>query len=85
MKGDILITEKIVLENTDYGKIKCCLRNLMNERNISIYQLSRLADIKYDIIERYYYNRVVRYDMHVLARICYSLDCEVNDILSYVK
>ena len=85
MKGALLITEKIVLWDTDVGYIKCRLKKLMKKKNINIYQLSRLADIKYDVLKRYCNGDIIKYDAHVLARLCYSLECEINDLLQYER
>ena len=85
MRGGILITESIILWDTEYGKIKCILKKVMKQKNINIYQLSRLADIKYDVLKRYINNQIIKYDMRVLSRICYSLNCDIGDILKYEK
>lgn len=85
MRGGILITESIILWDTEYGKIKCILKRVMKQKNINIYQLSRLADIKYDVLKRYINNQIIKYDMRVLSRICYSLNCDIGDILKYEK
>ncbi len=78
-----MITEKFILERTRYGRINCLLKDLLLDRKISIYQLSRMADIKYEIIERYCSNCVMRYDTSILSRLCYTLDCQVGDIIEY--
>ena len=80
-----MITDKIILWNTDYGLIDCNLKNILDSRGLSIYVLSRLSGIKYDVLKRYYDNELMKYDGSVLARICYSLDCEISDLLQYKK
>ena len=85
MKGALVITENIILWDTEYGRIKCTLKKLMKSKNINIYQLSRISDIKYDVLKRYVNNTIVKYDMRVLSRICYSLNCEVSDLLKYER
>ena len=84
-KGAFLITDKIILWNTDYGLIDCNLKNILDSRGLSIYMLSRLSGIKYDVLKRYYDNELMKYDGSVLARICYSLNCEISDLLQYKK
>lgn len=39
----------------------------------------------YDLVNRYYNNKVIRIDLDIIARMCYALNCEVNDILKYKK
>ena len=80
-----MITDNIILWNTDYGLIECNLRELLEIRQMSIYMLSRLSGIKFDVLKRYYDNALIKYDSNVLAKICYSLDCEVSDLLQYKK
>ncbi len=83
MKGDKLITSKIILWDTDIGEVKCYLKEIMKDRNITISQLSRLTNIRYEVIDNYYYNRNIRYDSVVLAKLCYSLNCSIDDLLKY--
>ncbi len=83
MKGEIVLTNHFILEDTRYGHINCYLKEIMSIKKISIYQLARLSDTKYEIIERYYDNKVFRYDANVLCRLCYALDCNLTDIIRY--
>lgn len=53
--------------------------------NISRYELAKRTGIRYQIIDNYYKNRVVRYDGYVLERICTALDCDISDIIEYRK
>ena len=39
--------------------------------------------INYDLVNRYYNNRVIRVDIDIIARMCYVLDCDITDILKY--
>ncbi len=80
-----MITENIILWNTKYGSINCNLKQIMLTKKISIYQLSRISDIKYEVIKRYYDDNVLRYDGNILAKLCYSLDCKIEEILQYNK
>lgn len=58
----------------------------MIERNISIYQMSKLASLKYSTVKSYYMNSpITRIDLDVIAKMCYVLDCKVSDILEYVS
>jgi len=55
----------------------------MDEKNISIYNLSKLTGLKYDVIFRYYTNQIIKYDSFVLAKFCYALNCSISDLLKY--
>ena len=59
------------------------LEKIMNDNNYSIYQISKLTGLKYDVIERYYHNRITKYDSMVLAKLCYVLNCSISDLLKY--
>lgn len=42
-----------------------------------------MVALSYDLVNRYYNNRVTRVDLDVISRFCYVLGCNVNDILEY--
>jgi len=42
-----------------------------------------VTGIRYDVIDRYYKEKVTRIDLENLARICYALECNLKDILDY--
>lgn len=65
--------------------IRICLEETLQQLNISRYELAKRTGIQYQIIDNYYKNKVVRYDSYVLERICSALNCEINDIIEYVK
>lgn len=65
------------------GYIKTMLKEILEENNISIYRLSKMTGIKYDIIKRYCSGSCTRYDLYSLARICAALHCNVSDLLVY--
>lgn len=71
--------------NTDYGKISCNLRKVLEDKKVSIYRLSQETNIKYEIIKKYCDNEMQRYDSDILAKMCFCLDCEVSSILKYEK
>ncbi len=52
-------------------------------KNISVYRLSKLTGFKYEVILRYYTNSIMRYDSYVLAKLCYTLNCSISDLLKY--
>ncbi len=78
-----MTTEKIILWDTNIGEVKCYLKDVMEKRNITISQLSRLTNLRYEVVDNYYHNRNIRYDSIVLAKFCYSLNCSIDDLLKY--
>lgn len=65
--------------------IKLTLDKLLTEKGITRYELSKRTGIKFQIIDNYYKNRVVRYDSYVLDKICSALDCEAADVIEFRK
>ena len=66
-----------------YGKISVRLKELMEERGITRYRLAKLADTRFEVVEKWCSGSVERMDTDVLARFCYILNCEVGDIIRY--
>ncbi|MBQ8435373.1 MAG: helix-turn-helix transcriptional regulator [Oscillospiraceae bacterium] len=64
--------------------VKLILDEYMIKNGITRYQLSKDTEIKYQTIDNYYKNRVVRYDSFILSKICEALNCKIEDILIYV-
>ena len=62
---------------------KLTIKEYLEAHGVSRYELAKRTDIKYQTIDRYYKNRVVRFDSYILDRICAALDCTVSDILTY--
>lgn len=65
--------------------VRICLDKTLERLNVSRYELAKRTGIQYQIIDNYYKNKVKRYDSYVVDRICVALDCDVNDIIEYVK
>lgn len=65
--------------------IKLTLDKIMEEKGITRYQLAKMTEIKYQTIDNYYKNKVVRYDSYILSKICKALDCEIDNILTYIN
>ncbi len=79
-----MVGERIIALDTNYGEIILCIKEILAEKNMSMYKLSVLTGIKYDIIYNYCNNFMQRYDKDVLAKICYVLDCKYSDLISYI-
>ena len=65
--------------------VKLTIDKCLNERGMTRYELATRAEVKFQTIDRYYKNRVVRYDSYILDRICAALECDLGDIIEYVK
>ena len=65
--------------------VRLTLDKILEKRGITRYELAKRTEIKFQTIDRYYKNRVIRYDSYILDRICSVLECNVGDIIEYVK
>ena len=65
--------------------IRLTVKEYIDKKKISRYALAKKTGIEYHIIDGYYKNKLVRYDSYILDRICAALDCDLCDILEYVK
>ena len=65
--------------------VKITLDTALTKHQISRYELAKRTGIQYHIIDKYFKNKVVRYDSFVLDRICTVLDCRIGDILTFRK
>lgn len=73
-----------ITELKDYGKVDITLKDVMDKKNISVYKMSKLTELKHSTIKSYYNNApLTRVDLDVVAKMCYVLDCKVSDILEY--
>ena len=65
--------------------VKLTIDKMLKKRGMTRYELAKRTEIKFQTIDRYYKNRVIRYDSYILDRICAVLECDVCDIIEYVK
>ena len=65
--------------------VRLTIDQYLDKRGITRYELAKRTEVKFQTIDRYYKNRVVRYDSYILDRICATLECELSDIIEYVK
>lgn len=66
-----------------FGSIIINLKDIMDEKKISINQMSKLANLRYETVRKYYYNEVYLLDVDVLSKFCYFLDIDISTLLTY--
>ena len=69
----------------EYGKINLKLKEYMDERKITRNALAKRVNTRFEVIDKWYNNRIENIDFDILARICFVLSCDINDILKYEK
>lgn len=68
----------------EYGCIKVKLAEVLDSRGITRNRLKELTGVKYDVITRYYRSKEVQMvDLDFFAKVCYVLDCKIEDLLEY--
>lgn len=72
------------MEDIQYGSIKIHLDELMKEQKLSLNKLSFRAEMQRTQLRKYYKNDIQRLDVAVLTRLCYALDCKIEDLIEYV-
>ena len=79
-----MIEVRGITELKNYGVVNITLKKIMDKRNINIYQMSKLTNLKYSTIKSYYMNApLTRIDLDVVVKMCYVLNCNIKDILEY--
>ncbi len=68
----------------NYGFIQIKLAELIKQRGISKNKLSHRAEMQRSQINQYCNNQVTRLDTAVLARICTTLDCKIEELLEFI-
>lgn len=68
-----------------YGKIIFKIDQVLEEKSISKNKLEKEAKLQRTQLNSYCNNKVKRIDLATLARICYVLDCSIDEIMEYVR
>ena len=63
--------------------VKLILKEFLDKQEITRYELAKRTGIKFQIIDNYYKNKVVRYDSYILDKVCTALGCGICDIIEY--
>jgi len=67
----------------DYGKININLREILDKRKLTRNYLARAVNTRFEVIDKWYNNDVEKIDADILARICFVLKCNAEDIVQY--
>lgn len=67
----------------NYGTIRLRLAEIMNEKNVSMNQLSFRTEMQRTQLRNYRDNKIQRLDIDILKRICYVLECDLHELIEY--
>lgn len=74
---------KNIMQEVEYGNIYIKLDDILKNRNISTYEISDKANVRFQTIKALRENISTRIDFNVLAKLCYVLNCKVEEIIEY--
>lgn len=72
------------MNDLEFGTIKLNLKEIIKKRGMSLSKLSFRAEMQRTQLKHYCDGDIQRLDMSVLCRLCYALDCDLNDLLEYI-
>jgi DNA-binding transcriptional MerR regulator/DNA-binding Xre family transcriptional regulator len=68
----------------DWGHFEITLDRYLKQLGMSKNRLADMANLQKTQLTAYCRNQVQRPDLHVLARICLVLECDISDIMKYI-
>lgn len=74
-----------IFEIKDYGKISFRVKEIMDAKNMTRSKLAKLANVRFEVADKWYNGNIERMDIDVLTRICFVLDCNIADLMTYSK
>jgi len=74
-----------VLMYRDYGEIVFALKSIMDKKGYTVNYVVRRTGLHHQIVRRYYEGTALRYDKEILAKICFVIDCDLEDIMYYKR
>ena len=75
--------ERKILSVRDYGHVTLRLQELLEARGLKRNQVASAMGVRFEVVDKWYKGEISRLDTDILARLCYVLECDVSDILSY--
>lgn len=68
----------------DYGHLEIRLAELIKEKGMNRNQVSIKAAMNWKQVDNYCNNDITRLDTFVLCKLCTALDCEIQDLLTFI-
>ena len=74
----------IYMQEIYSGKVILKLDVVVRSQGVSINKLACRAEMQRTQLKAYMRNDIQRVDLNILARLCYALDCNLDDIIEYI-
>lgn len=68
----------------EYGYLKLNIENILKDKQISKNTICKDLDIPRANFNRYCQNKFQRIDSNLICKLCYYLDCSINDLIEYI-
>ncbi len=65
--------------------IRLTLDRYLGKNGITRYELAKRTGVGFPIVDKYYKNKVVRYDSYILDQFCKALSCDIADLIEYIE
>ncbi len=75
----------MVKVNIENGYYLFKLEDILKERNISINKVMRDTNTDFKVLKRLLTGELVRFDIFVIARLCDYFNCNITDIIEYIR
>ena len=75
---------KSIVLDTQIGTVTLTINEMMDKKNITVSQMSRISGLKFDVVSNYYYNKIHIYNAEILAKFCKTLNCKISDLITYI-
>lgn len=69
----------------DYGHIRIKLNKILEEKGLNRNQIATAIGSRFEVIDKWNSGSVEKIDADVLARLCFVLNCDVQDIIEHIK
>lgn len=69
----------------DRKNLKITIEDVLKEKNISKAELCKAMDISQATLEKYCSGDIRYLDVTFIKKVCFYLQCDIKDILKYVK
>lgn len=66
------------------GRIRIKLAEIMEQKGVSMNQLSFRTEMQRTQLRNYRDNKIQRLDIDILQRLCYVLECDLHDLIEYI-
>ena len=72
------------LRDEDVGPIRIKLEEVIQQSDLSKNKVAQLSQTQRGQLNHYCKGDIQRIDLAILSRLCYALDCRVEDVLEYI-